>query len=59
MNMTQPLWLMYKGKGNLPHKIREGYMNDSKMQRLFGEFCKGKALNEVKLVDGLLKYEKS
>ena len=39
--------------------MREGYLKDPKAQRLLGELCKGKALKEVKLVDGLLKYKQS
>ena len=57
MSTTQALWLMYKDEGNLQLKIRKGYLKDPKAQRLLGELCKGKALKEVKLVDGLLKYK--
>ena len=59
MNTPQALRLMYKGEGNLQQKIREGYLKDSKAQRLLGELHKGKALKEIKLVDGLLKYKQS
>ena len=59
MSTTQALRLMYKGEGNLQRKIREGYLKDPEAQRLLGELRKGKALKEVKLVDGLLKYKQS
>ena len=59
MSMTQALQLMYKGEGNLQRKIREWYLKDPEAQRLLGELCKGRALKEVKLVDGLLKYKQS
>ena len=59
MSTTQTLWLMYKGEGDLQRKIREGYINDPEAQRLLGELRKGKALKEVKLLDGLLKYKQS
>ena len=55
MNTIQALWLIYKGDGNLQLKITEGYMKDSKIQRLLDELCKGKALKEVKLMDMLIK----
>ena len=50
---------MFAGEGNLWCKIREEYINYIEVQRLLGEFCKGKTLKEVKLVDGLLKYKQS
>ena len=59
MSTIQALRLMYKGEGNLQRKIREGYLKDPEAQRLLGELRKGKALKEVKLVDGLLKYKQS
>ena len=59
MSTTQTLRLIYKGKGNSQRKIREGYINNPKAQRLLGELCKGKALKEVKLLDGLLKYKQN
>ena len=37
------LWLMYAGEENLWYKIREGYI-------------KSKALKNMRLVNGLLKY---
>ena len=40
-------------------KIKERSINYSEAQRLVGELCKGKALKEVGLVDGLLKYTQS
>ena len=59
MSTTQALRLMYKDKGNLQRKIREGYLKDPKAQRLLSKLCKDKALKKVKLVDGLLKYKQS
>ena len=59
MSTTQALQLMYKGEGNLQWKIRKEYLNDPKAQRLLGELCNSKALKDVKLVDGLLKYKQS
>ena len=59
MSTTQALRLMYKGEGNLQPKIRERYLKDLKAQRLLDELRKGKALKDVKLVDGLLKYKQS
>ena len=59
MNTIQALQLMYKGEGNLQQKLKEEYLKDPKAQRLLDELCKGKALEEVKLVDGLLKYKQS
>ena len=53
------LWLMFVSKDNLWWKIREGYINYPKSQKLVGELRKGKALKEIKLVDGLLKYKQS
>lgn len=54
LNMTQTLWLVYKGERNLQHKSREVYINNLKTQRLLGELRKGKALKKVKLVKRLL-----
>ena len=59
MSTTQVLRLLYKGERNLQQKIREGYLKDPKAQRLLDELSKGKALKEVKLVNGLLKYKQS
>ena len=46
-------------EGNLQHKIREGYFNDPETQRLLDELHKDKALKEIKLVDGILKFKHS
>ena len=51
--------LMFASEGNLWCKIREGYINYPEAQRLPGELRKGKALNDVRLVDSLLKYKQS
>lgn len=48
-----------KNIGNLKCKIKKGYINNPKAQRLLGELCKGKALKEVKLGNILLKYKQS
>jgi hypothetical protein len=53
MGMTKFLWLMYKGEGNLQHKIKEGYIIDLEVQKFLGEFYKSWS----KLMDGLLKYK--
>jgi hypothetical protein len=50
---------MFAGDGNLWCKRREGYINYPEAQKLLGEFRKGKALKEVRLVDGLFKYKQS
>jgi hypothetical protein len=50
---------MVAGEENLRYKIREGYINYPEAQKLLGKLRKGKALKEVKLVDGLLKYKQS
>jgi hypothetical protein len=50
---------MFASEGNLWGYTREGYINYPEAQRLLGEFRNGKALKEVKLVDGLLKYKQS
>ena len=57
MSITQTMSLMYKSEVNLQCKIRDGYLNDPKTQRFLHELRKGKVLQEVKLVDGLLKYK--
>jgi hypothetical protein len=59
MSKSQSLWLMYKGECDLHCKLREGYANDPEAQIFLGELRKGKALKEIKLVDGLLKYKQS
>ena len=59
MSTIQTLWLMSTSEGNLWCKIREGYLNYLKVQRLLGELHKGKALKNIKLVDGLFKYKQS
>ena len=50
---------MFKGEKKMLCKIREGYINNPEAPRLLGEFRKGKAFKEVKLVNGLLKYKQS
>lgn len=42
---------------NLQRKIREKYINNFKAQTILGEFCQGKPLKEVNMMDGLLKYK--
>ena len=37
----------------------EGCINYPEAQKLLGEFRKGKALKDVRLVDGLFKYKQS
>ena len=59
MSTTQTLWLMYKGEGDLQCKLRKGYINHPEPQSLLVKLRKGKALKEVKLMDGLLNYKKS
>ena len=59
MSMTQTLRLIYKSERDLQRTVREGYINDPKAQRLLGELRKGKALKEIKLVNGLLKYKQN
>jgi hypothetical protein len=50
---------MCKGECDLHRKLRKGYVNDPEAQVFLGELHKGKALKEIKLVDGLLKYKQS
>ena len=50
---------MFSGEEFFWCKVREGYINYPKAQRLLGEFFMGKAFKEVELVDGLLKYKQS
>jgi hypothetical protein len=38
---------------------KKGNIDYPEAQRHLGELCKGKALKNVKLVDGLLKYRQS
>lgn len=59
MSTTQILWLMYKGDGNLQWEMKKRYINDPRAQRFLGKLYKGKALKEVKLVDGLVKYKQN
>jgi hypothetical protein len=50
---------MFTGEKNMSRNTKEGYIDYPKAQRLLGELRKGKALNEVKLVDGLFKDKQS
>ena len=59
MNTIRILVANFANEGNLWCKIREGYINYPEAQRLLGELCMGKALKEVRLVDGLLKYKQN
>jgi hypothetical protein len=59
MSTSKSVWLMYKGECGLHRKLREGYTNDPKVQMFLGELRKSKALKEIKLVDGLLKYKQN
>jgi hypothetical protein len=51
--------LMFTSEKNLWGKTKEGYNDYPEAQRLLGELRKGKALEEIKLVDGLLKDKQS
>ena len=56
------IWIIVANVYRIQRRMMEhkgGYVNYPKAQRFLDEFCKGKVLKEVRLVNELLEYKQS